>query len=107
LLRAAKLEADLGGPATRDDWDWSLNFEPAHDWDVAARLALDLLGLNARKGIEFDLPNIGPRRRRAAQEFWQRALGDQAGEVRDAEFCRGFLEGALAVWHAAERHVEK
>ncbi len=35
----------------------------------------------------------------AAQEFWEEALGDDAPRVGDADFLRGFGEGAVEVWN--------
>lgn len=32
------------------------------------------------------------------EEFWQKALGDDAGRVNDADFFHGFGDGAVALW---------
>lgn len=36
--------------------------------------------------------------RHAPGEFWEHVLGDEAEERYDADFLKGFGEGALAVW---------
>lgn len=36
--------------------------------------------------------------RHAPGEFWERALGDDARRVEDADYFRGFGEGAAEVW---------
>jgi hypothetical protein len=44
---------------------------------------------------------IWPKRkedRDAPGEFWEQVLGDDSGRVEDADFLRGFGEGAAEVW---------
>jgi hypothetical protein len=66
----------------RPDW-------PA-PWGATGRFALRMLGMDP------DVADVADRR--VARNFWRSALGTDAERINDANFFRGFGEGAEAVW---------
>ena len=56
-------------------------------WGATGYFALTVMGLDARNASRGD-----------DEEFWERALGDEAERILDADFFHGFGDGAAEVW---------
>jgi hypothetical protein len=107
-LRASKRQSE--------DTHYKEGFEVGREWagDTAEAEELQRLESFAEDRVQYRdwdanlvVSAVWPDEddRYAVENFWEQALGDNTSAKDDSSFVKGFVEGALALWHEVKKQL--